>query len=131
MTERARRVLIADDDAVALLVAQVALEAAGFEVLSARDGNAALALFEQQAPDCVILDVMMPELGGFEVCRAIRAIAAGSDTPILIMTSRDDVAAVVRTADAFLGFALGALFGFCGCFLALLLLALTLDECVL
>ncbi|MGH8131298.1 MAG: EAL domain-containing response regulator [Steroidobacteraceae bacterium] len=100
MTKRARRVLIAEDDAVALLVAQAALEAAGFEVLSAENGNAAVALFAQQNPDCVILDVMMPELDGFEACRAIRATPAGSDTPILIMTSRDDVDSVARAYDS-------------------------------
>ena len=100
MKRRAPRMLVADDDAVALLVAQAALEAAGFEVLGAENGNAAVALFVQQNPDCVILDVMMPEMDGFEACRAIRATPAGRDTPILIMTSRDDVDAVARAYDS-------------------------------
>ena len=100
MTERAPRVLVADDDAVALLVAQAALEAAGFEVLGAEDGNAAVALFAQQKPECVILDVMMPGIDGYEACRTIRATPAGSDTPILIMTSRDDLEAVVRAYES-------------------------------
>jgi predicted signal transduction protein with EAL and GGDEF domain len=96
MTERTPRVLIADDDAVARLVAQAALESAGFEVLEAADGRAAVALFAQQNPECVILDVIMPELDGFDACRAIRATPTGRDAPILIMTSRDDVDAVAR-----------------------------------
>lgn len=100
MTERAPRVLVADDDAVALLVAQAALEAAGFEVLGAENGSAAVKLFSQQIPDCAILDVMMPEMDGYEACRAIRATPAGRDTPILIMTSRDDVDAVARAYDS-------------------------------
>jgi diguanylate cyclase (GGDEF)-like protein len=100
MTEPARRVLIADDDPVALLVAQAALEAAGFEVLSAEDGIAAVAVFAEQDPDCVVLDVMMPGLDGFEACRAIRATSAGANTPVLIMTSRDDVEAVARAYDS-------------------------------
>jgi len=100
MTEPAPRVLVADDDAVALLVAQAALESAGFEVLGAENGNAAVTLFGQQNPECVILDVMMPEMDGFEACRAIRATPAGRDTPILIMTSRDDVDAVAHAYDS-------------------------------
>ena len=100
MTKRAPRVLIADDDAVALLVAQAALESAGFEVLGAENGSVAITLFAQQNPDCVILDVMMPETDGYEACRAIRAAAAGRDVPILIMTSRDDVDAVTHAYDS-------------------------------
>ena len=100
MTERAPRVLVADDDAVALLVAQAALESAGFEVLGAENGNAAVTLFAQQNLDCVILDVMMPEMDGFEACRAIRATPTGRDAPILIMTSRDDGDAVARAYDS-------------------------------
>ena len=100
MTERAPRVLVADDDAVALLVAQAALESAGFEVLGAENGKAAVTLFAQQNPECAILDVMMPEMDGFEACRAIRATPGGRDAPILIMTSRDDVDAVARAYDS-------------------------------
>ena len=100
MTAHAQRVLIADDDAVALLVAQAALESAGFEVVTADNGDAAATLFEQQHPDCVILDVMMPGMDGFETCRVIRTKPAGGDTPILIMTSREDVDAVARAYDS-------------------------------
>ena len=100
MMGRAPRVLITDDDAVALLVAQAALESAGFEVLGAENGNDAVTLFAQQNPECVILDVMMPGMDGYEVCRAIRATPAGRDAPILIMTSRDDVGAVARAYDS-------------------------------
>jgi predicted signal transduction protein with EAL and GGDEF domain len=100
MTEHAPRVLVADDDAVALLVAQAALETAGFEVLGAENGRAAVELFARKSPDCVILDVMMPEMDGFEACRAIRATAGGRDAPVLIMTSRDDVDAVASAYDS-------------------------------
>jgi predicted signal transduction protein with EAL and GGDEF domain len=100
MTQRTPRVLIADDDAVALLVAQAALESAGFEVLGAEDGVTAVALFAEHNPECAILDVMMPKMNGFEACAAIRATAAGANAPILIMTSRDDVDAVTRAYDS-------------------------------
>jgi predicted signal transduction protein with EAL and GGDEF domain len=100
MTDRAPRVLIADDDEVALLVTQSALETGGFEVLRVEDGAAAVELFAQKRPDCVILDVMMPRLDGFAACRAIRAGSAGTDVPILIMTSRDDLESVARAYDS-------------------------------
>ncbi len=100
MTKRTPRVLVADDDAVALLVAQAALESAGFEVLGADNGSAAITLFAEHNPECVILDVMMPGMNGFEACRAIRATSAGANVPILIMTSRDDVDAVARAYES-------------------------------
>jgi predicted signal transduction protein with EAL and GGDEF domain len=100
MTQRTPRILIADDDAVALLVAQAALESAGFEVLGAENGSAAVTLFAEHNPECVILDVMMPGMDGFEACRAIRAAPTGANAPILIMTSRDDIDAVARAYDS-------------------------------
>jgi EAL domain-containing protein (putative c-di-GMP-specific phosphodiesterase class I)/PleD family two-component response regulator len=93
------RVLIADDDAVSLLVARAALESSGFDVVSAADGVMAVEAFGQQRPDIVILDVVMPRMDGYEACRQIRASAAGRDVPVLIMTSHDDVEAVARAYD--------------------------------
>lgn len=96
MKNPAPTVLLADDDGVALLVAQAALESGGFEVSAAGDGVMAVEEFQRQLPDVVILDVMMPRLDGFEACRQIRGLPAGKDVPILIMTGRDDVDAVAR-----------------------------------
>ena len=90
------RVLFADDDAVTRLVAAAALEADDYVVLTAEDGLAAVAAFESTHPDCVILDVMMPGLDGFAACRSIRRLPHGGDVPILILTSRDDLAAVAE-----------------------------------
>ncbi len=100
MTQRPPRVLLADDDGVAMLVAQAALEAGGFEVATAGDGVMAVEEFARQRPDLVILDVVMPRMDGFEACREIRATPAGRDVPILIMTSREDVEAVARAYDS-------------------------------
>jgi diguanylate cyclase (GGDEF)-like protein len=100
MTRKAARILVADDDGVALLVAQTALEAAGFEVVIAESGGTAVRLFNECSPDCVILDVMMPGMNGYEACRAIRKTANGTDTPVLILTSRDDVEAVAGAYDS-------------------------------
>ena len=100
MKKRAARILLADDEPVALLVAQAALEASGFEVVCAEDGNAAFELYQHRQPDCLILDVMMPGMDGFAVCGAVRAMPAGKDVPILILTSRDDVESVARAYDS-------------------------------
>jgi predicted signal transduction protein with EAL and GGDEF domain/DNA-binding response OmpR family regulator len=100
MTDHRARILFADDDAAGLLVAQAALEEGGYEVCCAEDGDRALALYTEQPPDCLVLDIMMPKRNGFEVCRAIRAMPGGKDVPILILTSRDDVESVAQAYDS-------------------------------
>lgn len=95
-----RRVLVADDEPVAQLVASSALEAGGYEVVVAANGHEALRLFAETRPDCVILDVVMPGLDGLETCRRLRATASGADMPVLILTGHGDVAAVGRAYEA-------------------------------
>jgi predicted signal transduction protein with EAL and GGDEF domain/DNA-binding response OmpR family regulator len=95
-----RRVLVADDEPVAQLIASSALEAGGYEVVVAADGHEALRLFEETRPDCVILDVVMPGLDGLETCRRLRATPGGADMPVLILTSHGDVEAVGRAYEA-------------------------------
>jgi two-component system OmpR family response regulator len=82
-----RTILVADDDAGILQVVEFALKKAGFEVIKARNGKEALELFHSCKPDLLVLDIMMPELDGIEVCRRIRAV---SETPVIFLTSRDD-----------------------------------------
>jgi two-component system, OmpR family, response regulator len=81
------RVLIVDDDAHIRHVVRFALENAGLLADEAADGGQALARFAAQPPDLVILDIMMPELDGIEVCRRLRA---SSRVPIVFLSSRDD-----------------------------------------
>ena len=95
-----RRVLVADDEPVAQLVARSALEAGGYEVVTAADGHEALRLFAEVHPACVVMDVRMPGLDGLEACRRIRESEAGRDTPVLILTGHDDVNAVARAYEA-------------------------------
>ena len=100
MIARRRKLLLADDDAVAQLVASTALEAGGYDVTLAVDGAGAVALFESIHPDCVVIDVVMPGIDGLEACRRIRSSPAGRDVPILVITSRHDVDAIGRAYDA-------------------------------
>ena len=89
-------ILIADDDESTLLIMRSVLEAAGFVVVSARDGAEAMVAYEQRNPDAVLLDVDMPELDGFTVCERIRAMESGWETPVIIVTGHDDDDSVDR-----------------------------------
>jgi two-component system OmpR family response regulator len=82
-----RPVLVVDDDPNLREVVRVALELQHFDVVEAADGKAGLKAFEAHAPQAVVLDLMMPELDGFEVCRRLRA---HSRVPIVFLSSRDD-----------------------------------------
>ena len=93
------KVLLVDDDASLLDVTTYALRREGFEVLAATGGPQALARWEAERPDLVVLDAGLPGLDGFEVCRRIRQ---GSDTPVIMLTGRTAEEDVVR------GFGLGA-----------------------
>ena len=91
MTER---LLIVEDDAAVRRMLERSLGAEGFEIAGAADGGTALALAERTAPDLVVLDVSMPGLSGFEVCRRMRA--KGLTGGVLMLTARDSVADRVR-----------------------------------
>jgi DNA-binding response OmpR family regulator len=87
------KALIVDDDRVLADVVAFTLRREGFDVIQAYDGAIGLARWAEEQPDLVILDVNMPKMDGFEVCRRIRAHA---DTPILLLTVRgeeDDIVA--------------------------------------
>src|ERR1700722_759269 len=81
-------ILIADDDRNIALALRFLMERDGYQVRVADDGNAALAAVERHRPDIVMLDVMMPRLGGMEVCAAIRANPAFAATRIIMLTAR-------------------------------------------
>ncbi len=93
------RILVVDDDGHIREVVRFALEKAGHTVIEAADGRAGLEAFEAQAPEVVVLDIIMPEEDGLEVCRKIRA---QSQVPILFLSSRDE------ELDRVLGLELGA-----------------------
>ena len=92
-------ILIAEDDEDIRGLLRLYLESEGYQVLEAADGAAALALAREHTPDMAILDVMMPEMNGFELTRALRKY---SDVPILILSARS------QDADKILGLNLGA-----------------------
>ncbi len=82
----ARTILVVDDEATLRETLVEALELEGYRAISAADGREALARFRADHPDLVLLDLMLPELSGVEVCRILRAESA---VPIVMLTARD------------------------------------------
>ncbi|WP_460597371.1 two-component system response regulator [Geomonas sp. Red276] len=95
LTRKTKRVtplvMVVDDDHAVRLLARETLETSGYAVWDTESGEHALTVFEERAPDLVLLDVMMPGLDGFTVCSAIRKTVTGRDTPVLMMTGLDDL----------------------------------------
>ena len=94
-----QKVLIVDDDQNICELLRLYLVKEGYETFLAHDGQTALELFEKNKPDMVLLDVMMPRMDGWEVCRRIRA---GSNVPVIMLTAKGE------TFDKVLGLELGA-----------------------
>lgn len=93
-------ILLVDDEPSIIQLSRMYLEREGFRIESVNDGEAALASVAREQPALVVLDVMLPKLDGFEVCRRLRAM--NSSTAILMLTARDE------DIDKILGLELGA-----------------------
>ena len=94
-----QKILIADDDSNISELISLYLMKEGYDTQKAKDGREALKLFQSYNPDLIILDIMMPEMDGYEVCREIRKTAS---TPIIMLTAKGE------TFDKVLGLELGA-----------------------
>lgn len=86
------RVLVIDDEPDILAVLRATLDAAGFDVVLAQDGLSGIRAANQEHPDAILLDVLMPGVDGFDVCRHLRAI---TDVPIIFLTVKDDIEDIV------------------------------------
>ena len=93
------KILVADDDLNICELLRLYLEKEGFEVVMAHDGEEAVTRFESEKPSLILLDIMMPKLDGWQVCRQIRQ---KSDCPIIMLTAKGE------TFDKVLGLELGA-----------------------
>ena len=98
----AHRLLIVDDDPSIVKVVRAYLEQAGYDVLTAADGDRALQIVRHERPDLVVLDVMLPQRDGWEITRSIRADPMVAATPIILLTAR------VEHTDKILGLEFGA-----------------------
>jgi OmpR family response regulator RpaB len=99
LESRGEKILVVDDEASIRRILETRLSMIGYDVVTAGDGEEALAIFRASAPDLVVLDVMMPKLDGYGVCQELRK---ESDVPIIMLTALADV------ADRITGLELGA-----------------------
>ncbi|MBI3964727.1 MAG: response regulator transcription factor [Chloroflexi bacterium] len=98
-TARAQRILLVDDEPRLTRLVQANLESVGYRVVTADEAQTALAVMTEQPPDLVLLDIMLPGIDGYELCRRIRERA---DVPIIMLTAKS------READKIRGFNVGA-----------------------
>ncbi|MDD5039189.1 MAG: response regulator transcription factor [Dehalococcoidales bacterium] len=95
----ARKILVVDDEKKIVEILKAYLERENYQVITAYDGRSALELARRDSPDLIILDLMLPEVSGWDVCQELRR---ESDVPVIMLTARDD------TTDKVVGLELGA-----------------------
>jgi two-component system alkaline phosphatase synthesis response regulator PhoP/two-component system response regulator VicR len=96
-----KKILAVDDEKHIVRLVQVNLERAGYEVVTAHDGKEALQKVEEENPDLVVLDVMMPYMDGFEVLQNLRRNPSTRDIPVIMLTAK------AQDADVFKGWQSG------------------------
>jgi DNA-binding response OmpR family regulator len=94
-----KKILVVDDEKKIVEIIRAYLEREGYQVIAAFDGKSALDMFRKQIPDLIILDLMLPEISGLDVCRTIRK---DSQVPIIMLTAKDEV------TDKIIGLEMGA-----------------------
>ena len=106
MEERKTRILLVDDEPDLVQMVSARLKAVGYEISTAYDGQEALERVKESRPDLMILDLMLPKLDGYKVCRLLKFDERTRDIPILIFTARTQVEDVTLAtecgADAYL-----------------------------
>jgi len=89
-----KKILVVEDEESLLKLESILLTSKGYEVIGVPNGKAALEAIDQQQPDLVLLDIMLPEIDGFEVCRRIKSNQQTKDIPVIMLTakkSREDM----------------------------------------
>ena len=85
-----RKILVVDDEPVLVETIAYNLEQAGYQVTTAADGASALQAARREVPDLIILDIMLPEMDGLEVCRQLRRESSTATTPIMMLTAKSE-----------------------------------------
>ena len=94
------RIVVADDSPASLDILKTRLASQGYDVVTATDGQEALDAVLSHRPDLILLDVMMPRLDGFEVCRRLKADPTLPFIPIILVTAKDDTRDIVAGLDS-------------------------------
>jgi len=100
--QQKKKILIVDDEKHLVSLVSLHMRLSGYEVLVASDGEKALALAKEEKPDLVILDLMLPKIDGWEVCKRLRKESRIGDIPVIMLTARSE------TGDKLKGFECGA-----------------------
>jgi len=98
---RKKRILVVDDEPEFVELVQMRLEANNYEVIAAHDGEEALTKAEGEAPDLILLDVMMPGIDGFQVLRKLRRNPAMRDIPVVMLTAKGESKSIFKAQDMF------------------------------
>ena len=93
-------ILIVDDNPANVEILQMRLAANDYEIISASDGEAGLAMARERLPDLILLDIMMPKMDGFEVCRRLKGDSSLPFMPIIMVTAKTDSKDVVAGLEA-------------------------------
>ena len=92
-----KKILVVDDEAQIIRVLRHILNAHGYSVRTAEDGESAFEVFQEWEPDLVLTDLQMPNVGGLELCKRLRNV---SDVPIIILSVRNEEKTIVEALDA-------------------------------
>ncbi len=98
----AKKILLVDDEPDLVKMVEMRLIASGYEVITALDGQEGLALAQQESPDLILLDIMMPKMDGYKVCGLLKADVRYKSIPIIMFTAR------AQAEDKLLGEEVGA-----------------------
>lgn len=89
MKGKIKKVLVVDDDPVVIRLVKEILKTLGYQVETAKDGIDAMVLVKKEKPDLIVLDIMMPELNGYDVLRTLKFTDEFKDIPVLLLTARE------------------------------------------
>ncbi len=112
MGDAPRRILLVEDEPIIIKMVSKRLETAGFQVLSATDGEAGLTMARSESPDLIVLDLMLPKMSGLKVCSSLKQDPGFAQIPVIIFTGKDQIVdqdtCRKSGADAYIPKALGA-----------------------
>ena len=89
-----KKILLVDDSKTVLMMEQMILNKAAYELVTAHDGRQAIAKANSERPDLILMDVMMPEMGGFEACKQLRSVETTRGIPIIMVTTRGEAESI-------------------------------------
>jgi CheY-like chemotaxis protein len=100
MTSPMKKILVVDDSSTALMMSMTILAREPYVLLSARDGQEAVAKAKDARPDLILMDVMMPRMNGYEACRELRRFPETRRIPVLLVTTRGEETSVEQGYEA-------------------------------